>query len=435
MRRRIPFFANHVTNFAEICLLSCKFRYSIKMTYLRRAITPFLQHTLQRGKSLLLLGARQTGKTTLVETDLKPDLSYNLIQPQVRRLFERKPEQLAQEIQAEISLHFSDRKPIVFIDEVQKVPAILDVIQDLIDHNIAQFILTGSSARKFRQTTDLNLLPGRVVKAVLSPLMLTELPLPLPLIDTLLIYGTLPNIFLQSDRIDQSIDLESYVDIYLEEEIRKEALARNIGDFQKFLAFAAMESGNELNINRVSQGIGVSRLTIAHYYQILEDCLIAHRIEPLIKSTGRQRLTKAPRFLMFDLGVRRICANEGAALPQAILGKLFEQFIGLELLRLSHLPPYYFNVHYWRDHNGPEIDFVLDAGDIYVPIEVKWTESPSLKDCRHLLTFMNEYPVGQYGYIICQTPRKFLVTDRILALPWQELLLCLPSHHQDGACG
>jgi len=252
--------------------------------------------------------------------------------------------------------------------------------QDFIDRKKAKFILTGSSARKLKHHGEINLLQGRVVALKLTPLIISELSVDkLALID-LLMYGALPRIITQEVPENKEKELIDYTEIYLDQEIRAEALVRNVGLFSKFLELAASESGQLVNFRNLSQKIGVAHTTIAAYYQILEDCLLAERIEPFTNSKTRRRLIQTPKYLFFDLGVRRISANEGVNPPASHLGLLFEQFIGLELLRLLNLMNKRGKLHFWRDVNGNEVDWVLNYNDQLIPIEVKLTDSPNLRD-------------------------------------------------------
>jgi predicted AAA+ superfamily ATPase len=158
------------------------------------------------------------------------------------------------------------------------------------------------------------------------------------------------------------------------------------------------------------------------YYQILEDCMIALRIDPIIHSPSHRRLIKSPKYLFFDLGVRRACTNEGAQLPEKYLSHLFEQYIGIELIhQIRGLQNA--QLRYWRDSNGVEIDYVLENSGKYIPIEVKWTEEPSIKDSRHLQKFLSEYENTDKGYIVCRTPHAVEISENIIALPWQALNL------------
>lgn len=388
------------------------------MTYIPRQITQLITQTLMRGKSVLLLGARQTGKTTLINQQIKPDISYSFARAATRQRYEQNPALLESELEEQVKQYSS--RPVIFIDEVQKIPRVMDIAQHLIDDKLAQFILTGSSARKLKTRNDLNLLPGRVVSLLMTPLLYDEIPEPKPTLENILLYGTLPGIMLDADAATREIDLYSYVTTYLEEEVRVEALVRNVGSFSRFLEIAAGESGKQLNFTRLSQDIGISDTTIANYYQILEDCLITLRIDPIDQSTTKRRLIKSPKYLFFDMGVRRACANEGVKLSQKILADLFEQYVGIELFYHSHLSVNHPKIKYWRDAAGPEVDYVLEHAHEYIPIEVKWSDQPHEFDARHLKKFMGEY-VAKQGFIICRTPNRYKIADNIMALPWQEI--------------
>lgn len=387
------------------------------MKYIQRLLEERIRHAISRNKSVLLFGARQTGKTTLTGR-FHPDMTISFIQPDIRQRYEKSPQLLGGEVEALASKTSGDR-PLVILDEVQKVPGILDVVQDLIDRGKANFILTGSSARKLRRSAHVNLLPGRVSVFKLDPFSLNELPA--KNLEERLLYGSLPGILLVQNLSDRESDLESYVTTYLEEEVRAEAAVRNLGHFARFLELAASESGRIVNLRKLSQEIGVSHTTIGAYYQILEDCLIAEKIEPLTQSKTRKKLTKSDRYLFFDLGVRRLAAREGTKLSRDTLGRLFEQFVGLELLRYAHARNHSTKIHFWRDPDGPEVDWIIDREGIYTPIEVKWTDRPAPGDIRHLEVFLSEYKSAKTGYIVCQTPRKIKLSDNVYALPWQAL--------------
>jgi len=387
------------------------------MTLLPRLVEPRLRHALERGKSVLLLGPRQTGKTTLLER-LKPDVLLNLLRPDVRQRYERAPQLLGAELDA-LSTRARGRRPLVALDEVQRVPELMDVVQDLIDRRVAQFVLTGSSARKLRRGTGVNLLPGRLVPLRLDPLSLAE-RVPSAAQDAL-VYGSLPGIALDESDAAREQDLRAYVTLYLEEEVRAEALVRRLGTFARFLQLAALESGGISHFRGIAQELGVAHTTVAGYYEILEDCLIAERIDPLCESRTRKKLTKSPRFLFFDLGVRRAAAEEGPRPSARELGSLFEQYVGLELLRAMRQTIRPLRLRFWRDPDGPEVDWIVEHGHALLPVEVKWTETPDHADARHVRTFLAEYPRAHAGVIVCRTPRRFTIEPGITAVPWQEI--------------
>jgi predicted AAA+ superfamily ATPase len=340
------------------------------------------------------------------------------VQPDIRQRYEKSPHLLKGEVEALISAK-TRRRPLVILDEVQKVPLILDVVQDLIDRQKANFILTGSSARKLRRGAGVNLLPGRVVSLRMDPFSLREFPA--KDLNERIIYGSLPGIITVQSPPDRETDLEAYVTTYLEEEVRAEAIVRNLGDFARFLELAASEAGDIINLRKLSQEIGVSHTTIGAYYQILEDCLIAERIEPLTKSKTRKKLTKSEKYLFFDLGVRRLAANEGIKLSRETLGKIFEQFIGLELLRSVHIQGHKMKVKFWRDPDGPEVDWVIDEEGVYTPLEDKLTENHTHNDISHLEIFLSEYKSAKQGFLVCQVPRKVKLSNKVFALPWQAI--------------
>ncbi len=392
------------------------------MRFINRLIQNRVNEILSRGKSILLLGPRQTGKTTLLTHQIKADLAYSFIEADVRRRHELNPEILTAEIKAHLQLHKMHHTPIVLIDEIQKIPAIMDTIQDAIDKKLAIFVLTGSSARKLKrhkENKNINLLPGRVIELRLDALSLLEMLDALPTIDELILNGSLPEIVQQKTSQHREELLISYVNIYLEEEIRAEAIVRNQPSFSRFLSYASIEAGKEINVNKLSQEIGVSRHTINEYYQILLDCLIVDRIEPITNLTTRRRLTKSPKYLFFDMGIRRVAAGEGLRLPEKYYGELFEQFIGVEILKLIRLFAPQAKLKFWRDHAGPEVDYVIEYNRRYIPIEVKWTTAPSAADARHLVKFMSEYDCIKPALIICRTPKAMLLHENILAIGWE----------------
>jgi uncharacterized protein len=390
------------------------------MDYIPRAVEEKVRGILHRGRSVLLLGPRQTGKTTLLER-MRCDLTVSLVRPDVRIRYEKDPGILAGEIEA---LRATGAPRTVCLDEIQKVPRLLDVVQDLIDRKVARFLLTGSSARKLRRGPDVNLLPGRLVPVRLDPLMLREIAPAVAdarILDGLLLDGSLPGIWKEEDLDVREQDLAAYATVYLEEEVRAEAIVRNLGAFARFLELAAADSGRIASFRNLSREIGVAHTTIAAYYEVLEDCLVAERIDPIVKSKTRKKLTRSPKYLLFDLGLRRMCAREGRRLSAESMGGLFEQWVALELIRTIRASGAPGQVRFWRDPDGPEVDWVLEAEDRVVPIEVKWTETPGPRDARHLRVFLDEHRNSRRGYIVCRAPRRIAIGPNVTAIPWSEV--------------
>ncbi len=396
------------------------------MTYVLRFIQQKIEKTLQRGKSILLLGPRQTGKTTLLHK-LSLDRYISLANLETRIGYEQDLGRFAKEIEALAAK--CPHRPIIAVDEIQKIPILTDAIQDLIDRDLALFILTGSSARKLRKTHTLNLLPGRVIPMHMDPLMIQELPVEKLEIENLLLFGSLPEIVLEDDSEIRQENLEAYVSLFLDEEIRVEAHIRNVGIFAQFLHLAAAESGKALNFEKISQDIGVARGTISSYYQILEDCLIGEKIEPISRSETRKRLVKTPKYLLFDLGVRRVSAKLGTKLSSEMMGNLFEEYIGLELLRMIRKLSPRAALRFWRDTNGPEVDWVVEKHGEFLPFEVKWTKKPTISQANHLHLFIKEYPAKK-GYIVCRIPYRQKLSNQVDAIPWQELPVVLEEFLQ-----
>jgi predicted AAA+ superfamily ATPase len=387
-----------------------------RMDYIPRFLENPIRQTLSRGRSLFLFGARQTGKSTLADR-IPAALRVSLAQPDVRLRYERSPGLLRGEVEAlppEGKL-----PPLVVLDEVQKVPSLLDEVQDLIDRKRARFMLTGSSARKLRRRAAANLLPGRTVVFHLDPLSIREQSA--SNLEATLLDGSLPGIVTVRDPQDREADLSAYVTTYLEEEIRAEAAVRSLGSFARFLELAAAEAGGIVNLRGLAADVGVAHTTIAAYYQIVEDCLVAERIEPLTMSATRKKLTRSDKYLLFDMGVRRLAAREGRRVLPVRWGQLFEQWVGLELVRWSRAVGRSTRIRFWRDPEGPEVDWVIDREGHYTPLEVKWSETPKAADARHLRVFLDEYPTATQGYLVCRSPRKVSLGKGLVAIPWQDL--------------
>jgi predicted AAA+ superfamily ATPase len=338
------------------------------------------------------------------------------------------------------------RAATVVVDEAQNVPAIFDAVQYLFDADKHRwrFVLCGSSARKLR-VTGANLLPGRSLLHNLYPLLLAERPparegkrnqqtpspLPMPVRDAVaqsrfpaadlvdrLTFGELPGVAIAAR--DKRADLlRTYALVYLEEELRREALVKNWPAFARFLQLAASEAGQMINYAGIAREAGVSLPTVKTYYQLQEDMFIGFRVTAF-SGSRRKSLLSTERFYFFDVGVRHAAAEipiEAAAV-RANPGPIFEQWVGIELWkRLQYLGGG--RLQYLRTKAGAEIDFIITRGGRFIPIEVKWTEHPSLADARHLLTFLNEHPKqARQGYIICRCPDPLALNDRVTALPW-----------------
>lgn len=316
-------------------------------------------------RSTLVLGPRQVGKSTLLSS-IGPDLSLNLASPRAFREFVSHPERLQRELDA------APRETrTVFIDEVQRVPALLDVVQLYLDEQPGRFrfLLSGSSARKLRRG-QANLLPGRIHVHHMHPLLACELGEDFDL-DRALAHGTLPGIYAESDDALRAADLRSYADTYLREEIQAEALVRNLGGFSRLLDLVAASSGRILNVQALCREAGLGYETARRYVEILEDTLVMFRV-PAWSGSDRASLVAHSKLFLFDIGVRNALLRRplDAPLPDE-RGILMEHLVACELRRrLGSLWPEAALFHY-RTRGGAEVDFVLEVGRDLWGIEVK----------------------------------------------------------------
>lgn len=391
-----------------------------------------LENLIQKGYSCLILGPRQVGKTTLVNACLSPVKNkeiYLLQDPSLRLQFEANPSRIINLVRA------LPKDSYVFIDECQKAPILFDAIQILLDNKEAKFILTGSSARKLRRQS-VNLLPGRIQRFYLTPLLWGELGFvksnEIESMKTAninhavsyspeeaLIYGALPGI-VNLPLQDRPNFLMAYAQIYLEEEIRAEALSRKIGSFARFLELAAVESGTSPNFTKLSHEAGVSQPAIKEFYRILEDTLIVERIDPFLKN-ARKRILSSSRYYFFDLGVRNALARVPLTtqLLNAQKGILFEHAVMLEIIRRVKILNKNYKINYWRTSSGAEVDCVIDMGDQVIPIEIKASTHVSLSEIKGLKNFLEDYKdKTELGYVVTMGERKEKIADNILAVPW-----------------
>ncbi len=357
-------------------------------------------------ESVFFFGARQTGKTTLLK-ELFPDVRYyDLLKSDEFERFSRRPWLLREELQ---DGHDGE---LVIIDEIQKLPVLLDEVHWLIVNRDLRFILTGSSARKLRRS-GVNLLGGRALRNTFYPLVSAEIP-DFDL-DRALNNGMLPRHYLVSDATRR---LSGYVGNYLQTEIVEEALVRNLQSFTRFLDAAALTSGEMLVYNNVASDCGVSAVTAKAYFEILIDTLFGFMI-PAYTKVMKRRLIQAPKFYLFDVGVtnyllKRSHLQQGS--PE--YGHALEHFIMQELVAYFGYNQYDNVISYWRTNSGIEVDAVL--GDADVAIEIK--SSTEVKDfqMRGLKSFSDDYP--QARLIIVSLDKYRRRKENIEIIPVREFL-------------
>ena len=338
-------------------------------------------------KSVLLLGPRQVGKSTLCRS-LSPLRTIDLADEGEFLGYSKDPSRLRRELRA------LPRGGLVVVDEIQRVPALLNVVQVILDDpaNRIRFILTGSSARKLRRR-DVNLLPGRVVLEQLDPLCCRELADPLDLGRALQV-GMLPGVYLgDAEAVDV---LGTYAEVYLREEVRAEALTRAIGGFARFLDGAAMMSGHWLNYSKIASDIEIPKETVRRFVGLLEDTLLAFRIpsfQPKRRMT--RRVSQRDRLLLFDVGVRNaLLGIHRRPVSRDQLGPLFEQWLTLQIIYLNHALHAGWTISSYRTEGGAEVDLVIERDDDIVGVEIKASRNVGRVDARGLASLAEA--IGRY---------------------------------------
>lgn len=356
-------------------------------------------------KSILLLGSRQTGKSTLVQRTFKNATYINLAEADTFREISSRPEIIRQRL--------LDQSQILIIDEAQKIPEVFDEVQVLLDRsNKLRVILTGSNARKLKRK-GINLLPGRVWKRELFPLVYPELKR--SRIEERAQRGSLPGII---DSEHYREELRNYVGLYLDEEVRAEGIVRSIGDFGRFLNTAALCNTELINFTNISNDSGIKLNTVRSYFQILEDTLIGH-ILPTFNKTITRKSTTTPKFYFFDCGVVNAILNRFDVTPESdIFGKALEHLIFLELKAyLSYLSSD-LDLTFWRSLSRIEVDFVI--GDT-VAIEVKAKNRISDRDAKGIVALSEEIKLKR-KIIVCREKYKRKTDSGIEIYPIEDFL-------------
>jgi uncharacterized protein len=359
-------------------------------------------------KSILLLGPRQTGKSTLVAA-LEPDLTINLAHEPTFLEFARNPEELEQRLGARRGLRT------VFLDEIQRLPSLLNTIQAILDRGGApRFYLTGSSARKLRRG-QANLLPGRVHTFHLGPLVSGELGRAMDA-RAALSTGALPGIYLDPDRRSREKTLSSYAATYLKEEIQAEALARNIEGFSRFLHVAAACAGSFLDLSKLASEAGVARQSAVRFFDILEDTLIVRRAEAFATS-ARRRLVQHPRYFFFDTGVLNgVLGNFEPSSDR--IGTLMEHLVYNQIVHTASSLDQDIRVSSFRTEHGAEVDFIVETRKETWAVEVKASRSVGRHDLRGLERF-RDFHGRKCGAAVLYLGAEEKRIEDVDVLPWQ----------------
>ena len=357
-------------------------------------------------ESVFFWGARQTGKSTLLKTLFPNALWFDLLLSREYERLSKTPDILRETVLANLNI-----SPVI-IDEIQRIPTLLNEVHWLISNHGVRFILSGSSPRKILRS-ETNLLGGRALRYELYPLISVEIP-DFDLLRSLN-HGLLPRHY---DATNPNKLLSAYIGSYLRDEIVTEANIRNVGNFARFLEIAALTNGEMVNYTNIASDCGISATTVKEYFQILEDTLIGRYLHSFRKRPKRRMIT-APKFYLFDVGIANYLLNrDKIKYGSEIFGKAFEHFIYQEIYAHSRYSGKEYPIYYWRTASQLEIDFVL--GDHEVAIEVKATEQANQRHLKGLKAFAEEYQVKKQ-ILITNDPLPRLVGD-ILILPWKIFL-------------
>ena len=360
-------------------------------------------------QSFFLFGPRGTGKSTWLKRHYPESVVIDLLAPELFRLYSARPERLRE-------VTSGSKVKTIIIDEVQKVPELLDVVHELIEEgNGFQFILTGSSARKLKRT-GVDLLAGRAIVKTMHPFMAAELGETFSLADSLQI-GLVPLI---TSALSPQETLASYVALYLKEEVQMEGVVRNIGAFSRFLEAASFSHGSTINLSEVARECQVKRKTVDNYLAVLEDLLLSFLV-PVFSRRAKRHLISHPKFYYFDSGVFRSLRPTGPLdSPQEIDGAGLEGLVAQHLrawIAYSNKPC---NLYYWRTKSGVEVDFILYGQDTFLAIEVKNSAKINNKMLKGLIAFQEDYPEAQA--LLLYRGNERLLINNTLCLPCEQFL-------------
>jgi predicted AAA+ superfamily ATPase len=369
-----------------------------------------LRIELPKRRSAFLWGPRKTGKTSFLRATFPASLTFDLLQADLYLDLVKRPSLLREQVLAappEIV-----KEPIV-VDEVQKVPALLDEIHAMIEDRGLRFVLCGSSARKVRRGKA-NLLGGRAWRFEMHPLVFPEVP-EMNLLRALN-RGLLPAHYLDEE---YGRSLKAYVRDYLKEEVFDEGLTRNIPAFSRFFDAMAYSHGELTNYANIGRDCGVDAKTVKEYYQILIDTLLGSMIEPFARRRGRSVISRAGKFYLFDVGVagaiigRHLVEERGEP-----FGRAFEHFILMQILAHRSYAELDYDVSFWRTKSGLEVDFVLGRGE--AAVEVRGSRRVDASELRPIRAFVEEHRPGK-AIVVCNEPRPRL-HEGVQVLPWRDFL-------------
>lgn len=370
---------------------------------------------LPPGQSAFLWGARQTGKSTFLRENYADSYFINLLDTSLLLTYTKQPHLFRKHIEA---LPEDQKRLPIVVDEIQKIPLLLNEVHLLIESENIGFILCGSSARKLKQA-GVNLLGGRAWRFEFFPLTTREIP-NFDLL-TALSRGLIPSHYL-SEQYERNH--RAYVTNFLRDEIQVESLVRDLPAFAKFLDMVGFTHGGMVNYSNIASDVGVSSHTVKEYYQILVDTLLGYQVYPYAKKVKRQIIGKMPKFYLFDVGIANHLARKRIEeLAGSDAGQAFEHFILMEIIAYKGLNELDFEISYWRTKSGFEVDFILGRG--HVAIEVKLSSSVKKAMLKGIDAFVDEHQ-PDHSVVVCQeiAPRieKMSNGSDLFILPWQVFL-------------
>ncbi|MDO8515193.1 MAG: AAA family ATPase [bacterium] len=367
----------------------------------------------QAQRSFFLFGPRGTGKTTFIKSKYPNALIFDLLKAETYDYFLSNPTRL----EGSIPVGFSDW---VVIDEIQKIPQLLDEVHRLIENNHYKFILTGSSARKLRRE-GINLLGGRASICKMHPLTAVELGADFNLKEYIQ-FGGLPGIFASNDKKDF---LKSYIRAYLEQEVIQEGISRNLSAFARFLEIASFSQGSVLNVTEVGREAFVGRKVVEDYFCALEDLLIGSRL-PVFSKKAKRRLVKHNKFYFFDAGVYQEIRPTGPLdQPESMGGIAVESAFFQNLLAINDYLELGYDLFFYRTSSGVEVDFIAYGNKGLKAFEIKSKKDVSSNDLYGLKSFMADYPMTK-GYFLYGGGHR-MYRDNIEIWPIRDALLHLPE--------
>ncbi len=363
--------------------------------------------------SFFLFGPRGTGKTVWLNSQFTDAFTINLLEADVRRALTARPESLVDIVDAN-----ADRKTFI-IDEIQRVPALLDTVHDLIEkRRNLRFILTGSSARKLKRSQGTDLLGGRAVKCLCHPFIAAEMGDDFKLDDALRL-GMVPLVRYPIEQTPEAV-LKTYLDLYLQEEIINEGVVRKLDAFSRFLETASFSHGSVLSASAIAREAGVKRPTVDAYFEILEEMLVTSRL-PVFSKRAKRAVVAHQKFYFFDAGVFRALRPQGPLdRPEEIDGMALEGLVHQHLRAWLDYSGERNALYFWRTRSGTEVDFVVYTPREFVAIEVKNTSKIKTEDLAGLRTFRQDYP--ECRTLILYRGRQQLLIDGILAVPVERFL-------------